>query len=645
MDTSKPYVGYRSPRRAERNNDREGAKNAPLAALRGWAAGTAGLPGDIEGLIRMLPGIERKEPVLPTSDFYKEWLPLRGDSPTERAFTELGSLTGGAGVGTAARAAKTGVSAGARGALSAIEAAARNAAVPRTLHPQAGVIKMKGGNWLSGSVEDAVKPLQVRVRTEGINGHTAEQSAADQTINQWLDKKLTKYIKNEMATPEDPVRALAERGVLHVNPEQLSVNSEGLGVKGLRRMTAEEFPEITSKALGKSRLAKRWEDSADSFVGAPEAGKYGPTYDIDTYYSPGFNHLVDELRNATNPQSGLPRELLWKYSDLDKVTVPQAVQRVSDINEWRAAQKAEADLLRANNAATVLHKEYPEGYRWVELKAGDLPEGWRAGEGDKAQYIYSPDGTPVFAKGRDDPRYPLLQDALKYEGDTMGHCVGGYCDDVAAGKSRIYSLRDKKGQPHTTIEITPGKPWNERSGVFYDNPELEPPWVEFHNAMLDRGGASPNIKKFPEWLASNRPEVFSKYEKVFSPDPDRIVQIKGKQNRAPNPEYLPYVQDFVRSGKWSDVGDLHNTGLTKLPDNRYITKEQLDEAIQRLTGEGEPSVNAEWFSRQVSRDPKWWEKAKGAFEGYAAGGLVTYNPAEIDDRVLELMSELESEGA
>ena len=52
-DLSKPYIGYRSAgRRPEANNDRTASANAPLSALRGWAAGTAGLPGDIEGLAR-----------------------------------------------------------------------------------------------------------------------------------------------------------------------------------------------------------------------------------------------------------------------------------------------------------------------------------------------------------------------------------------------------------------------------------------------------------------------------------------------------------------------------------------------------------------------------------------------------------------
>ena len=43
---------------------------------------------------------------------------------------------------------------------------------------------------------------------------------------------------------------------------------------------------------------------------------------------------------------------------------------------------------------------------------------------------------------------------LETEGDLMGHCVGGYCDDVADGVVTIYSLRDKRNKPHATIEVT-----------------------------------------------------------------------------------------------------------------------------------------------------------------------------------------------
>jgi hypothetical protein len=268
---------------------------------------------------------------------------------------------------------------------------------------------------------------------------------------------------------------------------------------------------------------------------------------------------------------------------LSKLSVPQAVERVAKINEWRAAQKAEADLARARNPATMLHKEYPEGYSWYELKQ---PEA-KSATGEMGDLI-----------GDDAKRRAALEDALKYEGEQMGHCVGGYCPDVIEGRSRIYSLRDKKGQPHVTIEAKPGKPWNERNGIFYENPELEKPWAlystEMARAAKEKGVERPPnyIFGFPDWLKANDSDVFQKHAHVFEKSPPSIVQIKGKSNRAPNPEYLPFVQDFVKSSKWSDVGDFGNTGLMRIapesneafylrqqnkPIPEYVTDQEYDE--------------------------------------------------------------------
>ena len=99
------FVGYRG-RRKERNNDREGAKEVPLQALRGLVAGTLGFGGDIEGLLRTvghhapkltkpLLGDGDTTPALPTSDFYKDILPLKPTSAAGRAAGEAGSMAGG----------------------------------------------------------------------------------------------------------------------------------------------------------------------------------------------------------------------------------------------------------------------------------------------------------------------------------------------------------------------------------------------------------------------------------------------------------------------------------------------------------------------------------------------------------------------
>jgi hypothetical protein len=663
-DLSRPAFRYSSSgRRPERLNQSRNV-NAPLQLLRGWAAGTLGLPGDIEGLVRMLPGIQNETPVLPTSDFYREWLPGYDERPAARAMSGLGALTGGMGATNVARA---GLGAVKRATdVNAIRDYVR-AAQGVSGMPGAAVIKPKGGNWLAGaqSPEASVQRLKGSSAYVGMAPEQLEAAnASDAALNRWIDKKLAGYIRNEMGTPEDPVRALAERGVLHFEPQMAVLPSDTAFAR-----TAAGYPR---HGVAKSQLATDWEVLADAPIETHRAGKlidpeyadkaYGrrdeaaaaflrdnpwlakvpPETPVYTVYpgstvrneNLGFGHLVDELRNAVNPESGLPRELLWKYSDLDKVTVPQAVQRVSDINKWRAAQKAEADLARAMNPATQVFKEYPEqGYRLVELKMPkDLPKGWKK----RGKTLVGPNGERALEGSSSDPRYKILEDALKYEGEVMGHCVGGYCPDVVEGRSRIFSLRDAKGQPHVTIETNPKGTRTVPEG---DEDALVREAEEAAWSVKDDGDERAIEDIYEEIYDELLQERFPVSEL------DDIVQIKGKANRAPKEEYLPFVQDFVRSGQWGRVGDLGNTGLMQLPDKRFITKQQFDEAIQRLTGEGEPSVNAEWFQRQIARDPSWWENARGAFEGFARGGAVTapprpaqYDPARIDALAAELLA-------
>lgn len=476
-----------------------------------------------------------------------------------------------------------------------------------------GVIKPKGGNWLAGSVEDAVKDLR-KLSPSGL--YKAEANPAIQVtpadepayaVNKWLETKLSKYIRNEMATPEDPIRALAEQGVLHYEPVGLyEATPAKLQVENNRRGFG--FP---AEGFGSSDLAKLWEGRSDFAIIPRSAnevaislehrGKEVPEWlskvDPSTAVYAlnrnaeglGFSHLTDELRNAVNPESGLPAHLRWKYGDLEKVTVPQAVQRVHDINEWRAAQKVIADQARANNAAAALHKDYPDApYKWVELKVPtnkSMPE-------------------EEYTAGIDQ-----LRDALKYEGETMGHCVGGYCPDVLEGRSRIFSLRNKKtGEPHVTVEVKPGSRKGERA---VDYREL-----------------------FPENYAAR-----------YGDDSDLgfdIAQIKGKANLAPKEEYLPYVQDFVRSGKWGHVGDYGNTGLIDTENAGSLMRHmqdvygkygpELQQGIDKFNAAVEQ--NPEGLQRHMTRSEMLKFLGDDKPEGFAEGGLVDgateYNPLEVD---------------
>ena len=81
------------------------------------------------------------------------------------------------------------------------------------------------------------------------------------------------------------------------------------------------------------------------------------------------------------------------------------------------------------------------------------------------------------------------------------------------------------------------------------------------------------------------------------------------------------MQDFVKSQKWGNIGDLDNTGLVKLPDGRYITRQQADEGIAAIPERIGPEVYDPSYLH--SMDPDVWSKIASHFEGYAVGGRVS----------------------
>jgi hypothetical protein len=523
------------------------------------------------------------------------------------------------------------------------------------------VVKPKGGNWLAGSVEHAVEPMQKRVTQAAeqnfnpAQGMTFREIYSQDALNKWLETKLGKYIRNEMATPEDPLRALAERGIMHSE-----ITPTGYNVARARQQAG--FPE---EGMGVSPMAKAWEDRADTFInelkasdltsGYPEAVESNPwllkvppetrVYDMlrGADEDLGFSHLTDELRNAINPESGLPRELMLKYSDLEKVTVPQAVERVAKINDWRAAQKAEADMARAMGPATQVVKEYPDqGYKWVELRQpketgrkvtverSDMelpdmtPEMMREVAEDMAYDAMLDPGTREFnnhvegliadfskrQKREVDESYKALEDALKYEGETMGHCVGGYCPDVSEGLSKIFSLRDKKGQPHVTIEVSPRRPTVEQATKIAIDEGLPPKGME----TLERVA---QIMSDPAFSTQD------------------IVQIKGKGNKAPKEDYLPAVQDFVRSGNFGKVGDLGNTGLVDVSQAGPLMKalqdiygRNMSIGMEKFNAAADATPDAQRFMTKdellkfLGETPPEGFARGGAVRGYQAGGIV-----------------------
>ena len=432
----------------------------------------------------------------------------------------------------------------------------------------AGVIKHRGGNWIPGDVESSISNLFERLgetdpqRLAALREQMGnpELGRSGEALGRWIEGPLTKYIKRDMATPEDPVRRLADEGILHMDIPQTA----GVPSTYIRNLRVDAgFPQ---EGLSETPGGSLWENLSDRVVSSgqakylqeepkmmaenpwmqkldPESTVYGMQSSIERGL--GFDHLIDELGNAMNPGSGLPRNLLLRPEQMQQMGMEKAVRHVDAINKWRAAQQAQANAELANKAMVL--REYPDtpempnpkGLRWMELKA--------------------PDGTSSAYLGRseyEDPAANELAKQLKYEGDTMGHCVGGYCPDVLEGRSRIFSLRDAKGEPHVTVEVGPNSADDELMKIAEDR------------AYYRLGG-------------SGHPDFEDVKEDIFrqlAQRENRIRQIKGKQNLAPKDEYLPFVQDFVRNnplgGSWADVDDLINTGLRRVGD-KYVTPEEL----------------------------------------------------------------------
>lgn len=370
-------------------------------------------------------------------------------------------------------------------------------------------------------------------------------------LQDWFLRAAPRYIKNEMGTPDDPMRALAERGALHVemSPEEWSdtassvISRRPIGTYlGIDQLYA---PEGADPRAG-------YDFGASLAVNMPWLKKAPVTDELygvgDTYAlqdKMGMGHLLDEMRNAMDPRSGLPSDLAVRPESLGRMGLAQAAERVGLINQFRVKEMERAALSNMDSPVTHVFKDYaddnPMGLKWVEMAPpkGDGPTNYDVEE--------------------------ELRKALDYEGNTMGHCVGGYCPDVLEGRKRIFSLRDAKGEPHVTIETRPAHVNVMDPGVIPD---------DVMNRFIDEANAKYGEQFGWDYARENA----EKWARENLSLPEDIIQIKGKQNAKPKDAYIPFVRDFVQSGKWGQIGDEENSGLRRLGGN-LISSDEYDKTL------------------------------------------------------------------
>jgi hypothetical protein len=480
--------------------------------------------------------------------------------------------------------------------------------------------------------EDRVRKMFDR-RTEDVS---KLEKKYDQDIEK-LNKKLEKaqelpasaennqriaYIKRDIENKleqKDIDVSTARQTIGHDKELANEYNYTGEGTRRLREKGG--FPE---RGMATSEVGGGWENLADSLIGAKQASTIQKTDELTKRYpwldkvdpesmiyktQGSFNdytsmdHVMDILRQDLRSGALSPDKL-------KNITVDQAIERAADFD--RAAAKKMREAVIRNTEGFPTHKEYPEGYKWIELtnpktvpKDYALPEGMKLDTIDHPRYgllhtvsdskgitqieaTDSPEKALLqFYNRKGGEGYKTLEDALKYEGDTMGHCVGRYCPDVAEGRTRIFSLRDRRGEPHVTVEMQPPmfnkvQTWAELSPKERVAMSWKMP-TEGDKQLLLRYGDDMQIYTRPDGTIRLMPpkELLDPDTVIKSTTPS-IRQIKGKGNARPIEKYDPYTQDFVKSGKFSEVRDLHNTGLYRPDPDELGILFPTDASLQNL---------------------------------------------------------------
>lgn len=482
-------------------------------------------------------------------------------------------------------------------------------------------VKPKGGNWMEGSVDEVLSPFRLRElggepadRLRDIEAARAQNIEAGVpaddiwfqaeraqlmpkvAINKWIDTKLNKYMRNEMATPDDPLKALADRGVLHFSPRGIRDDSPAMtAIRGRRAMGGFPLEDTATTPLGQqweryadyaihtvpshTRLAQLQLDGGASaqarLAENPWLEKLPPGTPVSSpdYVTMlnaegvGFDHLIDELRAAVDPMSELPAHLKLDANKLDKVTMPQAVELVDKINKWRSAEAARAEKAgMVDNLKNTPRLESPDFNLSFTDKPGgvwvDLPEA--IGE----------DGTRVCT-------------AIGKQG---GWCTkhAGNAEEYGAHNNRLVALLDADGRPHVQAQLRSDKDTMNAidDALMFMTPKQEAAYTRYFNQF----DGPPEFGDSLAWIKENAPNVYEEYLQRLADQPASppdIIQLKPPANtfgsdRAQeyarrDPQYRAKITDavlqFLNNGNWGKVNDLDEYNIIDLQNARQLVRE------------------------------------------------------------------------
>ena len=592
--------------------------------IRGSAKTTLGLPGDMNEIARdyvvpvlpyrfrqILEGLQNAPAPFPTSEeLEKKFPPVlpKGADPSRKMAVRIGEGAGEfapvdpfALIGRAGRTAKRG--------LKAADTIFSNAPSAGGRKSQRGIIKAPGGNWLNDHVlEKELKQLQMSnqasygdpVKTmndlrerytpevlETLSPQHRNQVAESYdrlqkniAVNKWIDSNLGNYVKKQMGTEGDPVRALAERGVTHTY-----LGDEYTGNAGASTIVRREKAGFPGEGVGVSPEARQWEHASDVALRNRQASDFLNNDLLGNAETRSNNQWLNKVDPSTNvnylsygaaDELGFDKLVNTLYSDLEagnirseqlnKLTVADAVQRTFNANEAarKAKELAEAEAVKANLSLNP-YKEYPSGHKWVELPdAADSPENLKAIQSIGCQGGWCTQDA---------------DNALSYGGT----------DYEEKRLSRLYALLDKSGKPHAQIHVVPGE--LNKSDFDRNIPQ------DIKDKLMAKAQAkslatqnSPFVtsRLTPEqqykYLAQRHiennpyhgPQVIGQIQPMSNSWDSQMVSDQLKKNPNYRKEIEPLMQDFVRSGNWQSVAGLENTGLVRTAQRMNPTFSPLE---------------------------------------------------------------------
>jgi len=431
----------------------------------------------------------------------------------------------------------------------------------------------------------------------------------DTALNNWIDQKLGKYIRNEMGTPEDPLRRLIEeRGITHIDPQilkdtfdsavrsrRLGPNSDDAQIVGARRelagfprggVAAENFrgipkenlsPEELESLKDRYRMAGGWEELTDESIINRTAGdilaKQGfPREDQMVMLNPWIRKVPPETpihttRTFSDVRGDFPTISSLKFNyllhDLYGAMSPNSALPLElriapdDLAKMNVPQAVE----RASKIRDWTTEEAARAERAGMLE--NLKASPRAkDESLNLSFVDKPGGTWVdIPETTDEAGHKICTSIGKSAGWCTQH--SNLAREYGSGDNRLAALLDSEGRPHVQVKISKNKMYPRHEDTLQYIPEAEQivlrenPGIDLadHDAQSTVAGVASNLAR--ERQAPHIEEL-KPPQNSFGSDQSREY---GKRDPRYRQKISDSVLDFLNNGEWSHVADLEHYNI------------------------------------------------------------------------------------